>query len=400
MQYPCVALLCPITLFSIQEAAEGKLFPKNKNISCSPVPFLNMNYPENKIISQLTGSGSIDEIGMDTIQQLAAKYPYFGPAQYLYAKKLKLAGNTDFEKQAQKTALHFTNTYWLHYLLIHDEIKGYLGAEEERIAVTATLQLNINGQTVSDEEQEPVLTAVPDEAEPVVENIALIIEEVQQVTAEKVSGTKNELSKLPPDKKNTEEPETAEQNIIDLEVLKKKDETDFELSEKDADNTENTELAAMNNEPQAVNPRIAEILKEQAAAYKKPVEENETVHNTEEPYYTIDYFASQGIKLEEIKQAHDQFETKVKRFTDWLKQMKRVNPHPSDLGTDPETEQIIENIAASSNETREIVTEAMAEVLIKQGKMNKAIQLYIKLSFLNPDKSTYFAAKIEALKGI
>ena len=42
----------------------------------------------------------------------------------------------------------------------------------------------------------------------------------------------------------------------------------------------------------------------------------------------------------------------------------------------------------------------MADVFIKQGKVNKAIQLYIKLSFLDPSKSTYFANKIQQLKGI
>jgi hypothetical protein len=42
----------------------------------------------------------------------------------------------------------------------------------------------------------------------------------------------------------------------------------------------------------------------------------------------------------------------------------------------------------------------MADVLVKQGQVEKAIQLYIKLSFTNPEKSSYFAAKIEQLKGI
>ena len=40
----------------------------------------------------------------------------------------------------------------------------------------------------------------------------------------------------------------------------------------------------------------------------------------------------------------------------------------------------------------------MAEVLVKQGKIDKAVQVYIKLSFLDPDKSAYFAKKIEQLK--
>jgi hypothetical protein len=44
------------------------------------------------------------------------------------------------------------------------------------------------------------------------------------------------------------------------------------------------------------------------------------------------------------------------------------------------------------------VTEAMAEVWEKQGNTIKALELYEKLSLLDPSKSSYFAAKIEHLK--
>jgi hypothetical protein len=40
----------------------------------------------------------------------------------------------------------------------------------------------------------------------------------------------------------------------------------------------------------------------------------------------------------------------------------------------------------------------MAEVLLKQGKKESAIEVYNKLSLLNPSKTPYFAAKIEAIK--
>jgi hypothetical protein len=36
--------------------------------------------------------------------------------------------------------------------------------------------------------------------------------------------------------------------------------------------------------------------------------------------------------------------------------------------------------------------------LIKQNKQEKAIEMYEKLSLMNPSKSAYFAAKIESLK--
>ena len=136
--------------------------------------------------------------------------------------------------------------------------------------------------------------------------------------------------------------------------------------------------------------------------WEKPLDalEENLLPFEKEPYYTIDYFASQGIKFDYNKEPHDKLTTKMLKFTDWLKKMKAIQPEGYVYEEDPELNNTIQNIAAISNETREIVTETMAEVFTKQGKTDKAIQLYIKLSFLIPHKSTYFASKINELKGI
>ena len=41
----------------------------------------------------------------------------------------------------------------------------------------------------------------------------------------------------------------------------------------------------------------------------------------------------------------------------------------------------------------------MAEIYAMQGLTHKAIDIYEKLSLLNPDKSAIFAAKLSELKG-
>jgi len=136
------------------------------------------------------------------------------------------------------------------------------------------------------------------------------------------------------------------------------------------------------------------------ADFKKPVTQEAKLDYETEPAYTVDYFASQGIKADLTKQPQDKLTIQLLKFTDWLKIIKKSNPNPTDLGTDPELENAIQGIAQTSNEAREIITETMADVFVKQGKIDKAVQLYIKLSFLEPDKSAYFAAKIQELKGI
>lgn len=116
-----------------------------------------------------------------------------------------------------------------------------------------------------------------------------------------------------------------------------------------------------------------------------------------EPLHTVDYFASQGIKVPDEPQPGDKLGNQLKSFTEWIKSMKKIHAQKIELD-DPQTDKKIQGLAESSNVEAEVVTEAMADVLIKQDKIEKAIELYEKLSLNNPSKSAYFAAKIERLK--
>lgn len=116
-----------------------------------------------------------------------------------------------------------------------------------------------------------------------------------------------------------------------------------------------------------------------------------------EPQYTRDYFASQGIRLNEEAIPSDKLGKQLKSFTEWLKTMKKV--HGDKIpDNNPGTDTNIQVLAEKSNREEEILTESMAEVFSKQGKNGKAIEVYQKLSLLNPSKSAYFAAKIEQIK--
>jgi hypothetical protein len=117
-----------------------------------------------------------------------------------------------------------------------------------------------------------------------------------------------------------------------------------------------------------------------------------------EPYHTVDYFASLGIKLSQEEVGKDQFGRQLKSFTEWLKTMKKLPASEQIKTLDPHAEEKVENIAAHSLDNAEVLTEAMAEVWVKQGKLEKAIEVYNKLSLLNPSKRAYFAAKLENLK--
>jgi hypothetical protein len=116
-----------------------------------------------------------------------------------------------------------------------------------------------------------------------------------------------------------------------------------------------------------------------------------------EPLFASDYFASQGIKLSEVIAGDDKLGKQLKSFTSWLKTMKKVHPDKLPLVNEM-VEKAVQYQAAISNMNIEVVTEAMADAFVLQGKQIRAMEVYEKLSLLNPLKSAYFAAKIEQLK--
>lgn len=137
-------------------------------------------------------------------------------------------------------------------------------------------------------------------------------------------------------------------------------------------------------------PKLRDILSSNSA-----VPENTL---TFEPVHTTDYFASQGIKLDINREPNDKFTRQLRSFTDWLKTMKKINPEKLAATPEDDSEKEVQGFAASSIREKEVLTEAMAEVWVKQGNTARAIEMYRKLSLLDPPKSAYFAARIEQLK--
>ena len=150
--------------------------------------------------------------------------------------------------------------------------------------------------------------------------------------------------------------------------------------------TENTETAE--NLAVASTIPLANILKES---------DTQETELSFEPLYTSDYFASQGIKLSNVVLPNDKLGLQLKTFTSWLKTMKKT--HTEKLPTNNILAEVaIQKLAENSNVDAEIYTEPMAEAYAQQGKYIKAIEIYSKLSLMFPEKSAFFADKIENLK--
>jgi hypothetical protein len=302
------------------------------------------------LAQQLFGKSSVDECDLQEVKDLANRYPYFAPAQFLLLEKLKKENAPEYPSQLQKTVLYYHNPLEFEYFISSDRFETEIDFEE-----------SFQPEAVSYEHEEiSIATVTPSE-----ETVNPVIEETP---------VQEEILEPPEEAVIPEEIDILEQpvNSVEEEILTP------EAEEKMAEH-------------------IERVLEQEEKQIKEPspTSANDLVF---EPYHTVDYFASQGVKLSQEESTQDKFGKQLKSFTDWLKTMKRLPAKEISKSVDTASESKVQHLAADSVHDADVVTEAMAEVWIKQGNREKAIETYNKLGLLNPSKKAYFAALIENLK--
>lgn len=311
-----------------------------------------MNPRIDQLVRSLLRKNSLAECSLPELQQFAERHPYFGAAQLLLTKKMQQENPERYDEQLQKTFLFFHNPLWVEHIL-NDTGNAVITPAKKEPARKEILAdpLPVN-ETVLPEESIParVDTAVPQNEEPVTETtVPLPAESITAVNT--AAEGMDEITSA-----GTTEPETV--------PAVKKEEPEWQIPT--------------------------------ALALAEPATGTNDLFF--EPYHTVDYFASQGIKFKEEEKPTDKSGKQLRRFTEWLKEMKRLPVAELAKTTEPVMEKKVEEMAEHSLLEGEVVTETMAEVWGKQGNRQKAIEIYRKLSLLEPAKSTYFAAKIEDLK--
>jgi tetratricopeptide (TPR) repeat protein len=106
-------------------------------------------------------------------------------------------------------------------------------------------------------------------------------------------------------------------------------------------------------------------------------------------------------------QATDIPETDIENFNEKIKKLKQTEIIDQFIKTEPritsasafDKEAPTKDLAEKSIKApAELVSENLANIMRKQGKTDKAIEIYEKLMLKYPEKKSYFAEKIESLK--
>ncbi|HEX4958419.1 MAG TPA: hypothetical protein VFV46_09600 [Lacibacter sp.] len=317
-----------------------------------------MNAPQ--LIECLQNPAALAAVDREELNQLITSHPWFGAAHLLAAIHQQM-NPVDAQAQTGKALLYTPHPLWLQY-----QLNQYTELKEEMVSTAPATKANM---TELNQPIQPVAIET-DEQEAAID---------AQVLVDAVN--EQEVMALLEESEKAADAELLVEAVNEQEALALLEEADI------ATNAEVLKEAVDAAElPEGFKP-LSSILQQELPA---------DAALSFEPLHTVDYFASQGIRLKEERIGNDKLGQQLKTFTQWLKELKKVNP-ADDMPLDAGKEKQVVQMAGSSNLEEEIITESMAKVLEQQGKTQKAAELYHKLSLLHPEKSAYFATQIQRL---
>jgi hypothetical protein len=319
----------------------------------------------------------------DDVASLLQKYPYFTPLHYIRAAT---AHRQEAFSAEMLSAIHPHTGNWLLFCDFVDTASGAIQPPAFEPAYIETESVTATEEVV---EWPPLPEAIEEEEEPVID----VPGEVEYISA----APEEEYPQL---QEVTEDPEPVTEEAHSTQ------ETKAEIPENVVHMDEVIEDAIETGEAE-------------------PTGNEELIL----PVYTDDYFRHQGVKVaEELPEfthdwKNDRKDEEAKSlmvmmsFAEWLQHFRSSTQKQKEESdeqralksmwqkeklaaaaeeeNDEIPEKVFEMAVNSITKEEDLASEPLAEIYIKQGKYDKAIDMYRKLSLRNPQKNAYFARKIE-----
>ncbi|MEO7961687.1 MAG: hypothetical protein ABIR19_09070, partial [Ginsengibacter sp.] len=287
----------------------------------------------------------------EELEKWTTEYPYSAFAHYLLLCNYRKNAHKDFLPLAKKTALYFPNPLWLSFQLsnIHCNENAFAspvesGEQFKKHFAVNTDEIEASAFPMIDDS----VAAGPDEADETIDYSA-DHEHLDAAHTDIPSSEEIYDSNEPEEKPVLPEtmPTPTELIVSEISVSEDQDSPLNEVQANKPDIAEAVTPEMQHPDPQVTVQRDAvpleEITREAEPLFFKntdaPVEsdsgqmKNILTESTKaddvipfEPLHTVDYFASQGIRLNEATLSNDKLGTQMKSFTEWLKSMKKLHP--------------------------------------------------------------------------
>lgn len=363
----------------------------------------------------LNDSSLVADNDASSIAGLRQSYPYFVPARYLDVLVRHKA-------EAPSPALLASVTPYLgNWLLFCDFVSGDVSKN------TLQAEENVVENVVQAEEPQQIVASEANEA-PVDEPEAISLADAGLPPV--VASVVDEVLTL-----EQAEPEAQSEDIEDQA-------NDFWFQEEEGEPV-NEQTGSLEAELKELEQTVLDDTAESLQEHVEPVlvevvNEGSVAENLVKdkplisPVYTDDYFLQQGERIstlmpdEIVSLLPDESDRDAAKslmvmmsFSEWLLHFKNTAEKQKEETRDQralktmwqkeklaaaieeENEEIPENVfeMAVNSIAKEdgLASEPLAEIFVKQGKPDKAIDIYRKLSLRNPQKNAYFARKIEEI---
>ena len=320
-----------------------------------------MSFSQRKLWEALRAPQSIEST--DEMEAMVEKYPYFQLLRTLVAKAKHDRQSPDAYDWLGKAAIYAPDRRRLRQVF-YDELVVTLPEADTFQNQEVDHQVSLLKE--SDAADDDILVETPDvAAEEVQDTDTTEVEHVDSDSTDNALESEKETIDST-DTESEEEPIREENDVAEAKDIAQEDETLREELEK-------TLHALQQSKEQLPDSTTSDASSQSTtdAASAEETSASEGAHSAEKPSTP-----QQAI---------------IERFM-------RANPSIS-RDMDSEDAKPAADLAASSTELQDdLVTENLAEIMLKQGKEAKAIALYEKLMLKYPEKKTYFAQKIDQLK--
>lgn len=370
------------------------------------------------------------QLPYEELKSLTMQYPYCANFHVLLLIKSKLEGHPDLEKNLARAATYSVDRKHLRKLMLEEE----LIPAESHITIGEDDVLELRDLFTLDEEWETLPAERPENMEEAAENRLTFGFPDQQKEEEnetepnafdmnKGENSEKEEPESTPAEAFSEEPDIFHSSetapIVPEDV---KDHSNIGIPDAAASDAAYhvpeelvSGISTIVGITQNWSPPVVKEVPKEKAVFQLPVEVTDTciavsrtlhewwekLENTAVLEWEVPVSRPQPVPASKFKKTvaptpKSKFQSYQKRYRRPLP--KDVPPPPPEIETTPpKAKEVAEE---SLREDLGVASETLAGLLVQQHQYERAIKMYEHLSLLIPEKNTYFAAKIDAIKNL